>query len=277
MTKKKFTILTLFPQAFNDFISTSIVKRAIFDKKIIIEIVNIRDFCQDKNKQVDDYPYGGGPGMVLKAFPVIEAIKYAKKTNKNAKVILLSPQGKLWTQKQAFDYAKEDKNYIFVCGHYEGIDERIIKFIDQEISVGDYVVTGGEIPTMILIDSITRLVTGVINSNSIISESHTDNLLDYPTYTRPEVVYDMKVPEVLLSGNHKEIALFRKTQSLINTYKKRIDLFNKHQLTKEEKEIIKNNQKSFNNLDIKKYLTQERSKENGKPNYGKSKSKSNKF
>lgn len=273
MSKKKFTILTLFPQAFNDFISTSIIKRAIVDKKIVIEIINIRDFCDDRNKQVDDYPYGGGPGMVLKALPVIKAIEHAKITNENAKVILLSPQGNVWTQKQAFNYAKATENYIFVCGHYEGIDERIINFIDQEISVGDYVVTGGEIPAMILVDSISRLVEGVINSDSIANESHTDNLLDYPTYTRPEVVYDIKVPEVLLSGNHKEIDLYRKTQSLINTYKKRIDLFNKHQLTKEEEKIIKNYQIMD---DKRKHLTQERSKEDGKSNYGKSKSKSNK-
>lgn len=265
MNKKKFTILTLFPQAFNDFINTSIIKRAIQDQKISIEIINIRDFSDDKNKQVDDYPYGGGPGMVLKALPVIKAIKHAKKSNENAKVILLTPQGKLWTQKQAFDYAKATTNYIFICGHYEGIDERIIKFVDQEISVGDYVVTGGELPAMILVDSIARLVTGVINSESITDESHTNNLLDYPTYTRPEVVYDMKVPEVLLSGNHKEIALYRKTQALINTYEKRIDLFNKHQLTKEEAKIIEN---------YKKNLNQERSKEDGKSNYDKSKSKS---
>lgn len=274
MNKKKFTILTLFPQAFNDFINTSIVKRAIQDQKIIIEIINIRDFSEDHNKQVDDYPYGGGPGMVLKALPVIKAIEHAKLTNANAKVILLSPQGKLWTQKQAFTYAKENTNYILVCGHYEGIDERIIEFVDQEISIGDYVVTGGELPAMILVDSIARLVDGVINNESIINESHTDNLLDYPIYTRPEVVYDMKVPEVLLSGNHKEIALYRKTQSLINTYKKRIDLFNKHHLTKEEKKIIQDYQDLLNNQNKEKNLNQERSKEDGKSNYDKSKSKS---
>lgn len=267
MNKKKFTILTLFPQAFNDFVSTSIIKRAIFDQKISVEIINIRNFCEDKNKQVDDYPYGGGPGMVLKALPVIKAIEYAKKINQNAKVILLSPQGKLWTQIQAFEFAQAQTDYIFVCGHYEGIDERITKFIDQEISIGDYVLSGGEVPAMILIDSITRLVAGVINSDSIITESHTNNLLDYPTYTRPEVVHDMKVPKVLLSGNHKEIALYRKTQSLINTYKKRIDLFSKHQLTEEERKIIQ----KF----AEEELNQERSKTDGKSNNGKSKSKSN--
>lgn len=267
MSKKQFTILTLFPQAFNDFINTSIIKRAIQDQKIAIEVINIRDFCEDKNQQVDDYPYGGGAGMVLKALPVIKAIEHAKKSNGNAKVILLSPQGKLWSQDQAFSFAQADENYIFVCGHYEGIDERIIKFVDQEISIGDYVVTGGEIPAMILIDSIARLVEGVINSDSIIAESHTDNLLDYPTYTRPEVVYDMKVPEVLLSGNHKEIALYRKTQALINTYKKRIDLFNKHQLTKDEAQIIKNYQDSLGTNEI----SQERSQTNGKSNHGKGK------
>lgn len=272
MNKKKFTILTLFPQAFNDFINTSIIKRAIQDQKIAVEVINIRDFCEDKNKQVDDYPYGGGAGMVLKALPVIKAIEHAKANNANAKVILLSPQGKLWTQEQAFSFAKTDTNYILICGHYEGIDERIIKFVDQEISIGDYVVTGGELPAMILVDSVARLVAGVINSDSITNESHTDNLLDYPTYTRPEVVYDMKVPEVLLSGNHKEIELYRKTQSLINTYKKRIDLFNKHQLTKEEEKIIKDYQKNFDSLEGKN-LTQERSKEDGKSNYGESKSK----
>lgn len=264
---KKFTILTLFPEAFNDFINTSIIKKAIKEQKIVIELIDIRDFSTDKNKQVDDYPYGGGPGMVLKALPVIKAIENAKSKTPNAKVILLTPQGQLWTQEQAFNYAQVDNNYIFICGHYEGIDERISKFVDQEISIGNYVLTGGEVPVMILVDSIARLVKGVLNSESITSESHTDNLLDYPTYTRPEVVYDMKVPEVLLSGNHKEIALYRKKQALINTYKKRIDLFNQHQLTKEEAKIIEEY------LAETKQEDKERRIENGKSNYGKSKSK----
>ncbi|MDQ7982840.1 MAG: tRNA (guanosine(37)-N1)-methyltransferase TrmD [Spiroplasma sp.] len=238
MNKKKFTILTLFPEAFNDFINTSIIKKAIKEEKIIIEIINIRDFCTDKQKQADDYPYGGGTGMVLKALPVIKAIEKAKTKSSNAKVILLTPQGQLWTQEQAFNYAQSDNNYIFICGHYEGIDERISKFVDQEISIGNYVLTGGEVPVMILVDSISRLVKGVLSDESVTNESHTNNLLDYPTYTRPEVVCDMAVPQVLLSGNHKEIALYRKKQALINTYKKRIDLFNQHQLTQEEANII---------------------------------------
>lgn len=260
MSKKKFTILTLFPQAFNDFINTSIIKRAIQDQKIAVELVNIRDFADDKQKQVDDYPYGGGAGMVLKALPVIKAIEQAKANNADAKVILLSPQGKVWTQDDAFAFAIAPTNYILVCGHYEGIDERVMKFVDQEISIGDYVLTGGEIPAMILIDSISRLVEDVLNRDSIANESHTDNLLDYPTYTRPEVVYEMKVPEVLLSGNHQEIERYRKQQSLINTYKKRIDLFKKHQLTKEEEKIITD----YLDSPEGKKLQAERSKEDGK-------------
>lgn len=235
---KKFSILTLFPNSFQDFMNTSIIKKAIERKKISVELYDIRQFSNNKHNQVDDYPYGGGAGMVLQALPVIKAIEKAKENNTESLVVLFSPQGKVWNQTQAYQFAKSNNNYIFVCGHYEGIDERIMNFIDLEISIGDYVLTGGELPAMILVDSISRLIDDVINNDSHVNDSLNNNLLDYPTYTRPEEILGMKVPEVLLSGHHKNIEYYRKEQSLINTYEKRPDIFVKHELTKEEKKII---------------------------------------
>ena len=238
MTNNQFTIITLFPNAFNDFMQTSIIKRAISKKQITIEIIDIRDFANNKNHQVDDTPYGGGNGMVLQALPVINAINSVKVKHPNARTILLSPQGQPWNQQLAYTYSQKAINYILVCGHYEGIDERIMAYIDEELSIGDYVLTGGELPAMVIIDCITRLIPNVIQHQSHVNDSFNNSLLDYPTYTRPEEVLGMKVPTVLISGHHEKIAQYRHQQALINTYKKRIDLLKKYPLSTADKKII---------------------------------------
>lgn len=238
MTNNQFTIITLFPNAFNDFMQTSIIKRAISKKQITIEIIDIRDFANNKHQQVDDTPYGGGNGMVLQALPVINAINSVKVKHPNARTILLSPQGQPWNQQLAYTYSQKAINYILVCGHYEGIDERIMAYIDEELSIGDYVLTGGELPAMVIIDCITRLIPNVIQHQSHVNDSFNNSLLDYPTYTRPEEVLGMKVPTVLISGHHEKIAQYRHQQALINTYKKRIDLLKKYPLSTADKKII---------------------------------------
>lgn len=217
-----FHVLTLFPEIIYGGLKHSILKRAI-DKNIInINCVNIRDFSNDKNKRVDDYPYGGGYGMLMQAQPIYDAYKSIKK---NCRVIYLSPQGKIFNQKTAYKLSMEN-DIILLCGHYEGIDQRIIdEIVTDEISVGDYILTGGEIPAMILIDSIARLIPNVLGkTESFCNESFENNLLEYPQYTRPEIFNGRTVPEILLSGNHNEIKKWRLKQSFINTVVKRPDL-----------------------------------------------------
>lgn len=214
-------ILTLFPKMFDGFLSESIVKRAIEKKLVEINIINFRDFSKMNNQQVDDTPYGGGSGMVLMVEPLVDAIEHYK--TKDSKVILLCPQGKTYTQECAYRL-REEKHIILVCGHYEGFDERIREFVDEEISIGDYVLTGGELPSMVISDSIIRLLDGVIKKESYLEESFTNNLLDYPTYTRPQEFRGLKVPEVLLSGNHEEINKWRKEEQRKKTQEKRKDL-----------------------------------------------------
>ena len=218
----KFSILTLFPEMF-DILNSSIIGRGIEKKIIDIETVNIRDFSKNKHKKVDDTPYGGGAGMVMMPDVVYDAYKSVK--TDNAKVIYLSPQGKKLNQEKVKELAKE-KHIILVCGHYEGIDQRVLDEIAcEEISIGDYVLTGGEIPAMVLIDSVSRYVEGVLTKESIEEESFSNgNLLEYPQYTRPEEFHGMKVPEVLLSGHHENIEKWRKEKSLEITKKKRPDL-----------------------------------------------------
>ena len=199
----------------------SIIKRAILEGKVEINIHNIRDYTKDPHKKVDDTPYGGGAGMVLMCQPIFDAVKDLK--TKDSKVILLTPAGTLYKQKIALDLSHE-KHLIIICGHYEGFDERIKTICDLEISIGDYVLTGGEIPCMVLIDSITRLLDGVIKKESYQNESFTTNLLDYPTYTKPRVYVGLEVPEVLVSGNHKEINKWRYERQLEITSKVRPDL-----------------------------------------------------
>ena len=229
----KIDILTLFPEMFDGFKSESIIKRAIEDKKVEINTCNFRDFSKNKHKKVDDTPYGGGAGMVLMCQPIFDAVESLK--NKNSKVILLSPQGKKYEQKMAYDLAKED-HLIFICGHYEGFDERIKAICDEEISIGDYVLTGGELPAMVITDSIVRLIPGVIDEESHINDSFNNNLLDYPTYTKPRDYKGIKVPDVLLSGDHKKIDEWRKNKQLKITSEKRPDLI-KHKVTLNKKGI----------------------------------------
>ena len=221
----KIDILSLFPDMFNGVFTESIIKRAIKDEKVNIEIHNFREYTTDPHNKVDDTPYGGGCGMVLMAQPIFDCVESLKK--EESKVILLTPSGKPYKQKMAYDLSKE-KHLIIICGHYEGFDERIRTLADLEISIGDYVLTGGEIPAMVLVDSITRLLPGVINERSHLEDSFNDNyLLDYPTYTKPRIYKGMEVPEVLLSGNHKKIDEYRKQESIRKTKELRPDLLKK--------------------------------------------------
>ena len=217
----KFDVLTLFPEMF-DTLNQSIIGKAKEKELIDINLINIRDFSKDKHKKVDDTPYGGGAGMVIKPDVVYDSYKSIE--NKDAKVIYMSPQGKILNQKKVEDLSKQ-KHLIILCGHYEGIDQRVLdKIVDEEISIGDYVLTGGEIPAMVLIDSISRYVEGVISQESIEEESFSNGLLEYPQYTRPEVFEGEKVPEILLSGHHENIEKWRKDKSIEITKKKRPDL-----------------------------------------------------
>ena len=233
----KFSVLTLFPEMFKP-LEHSIIKRAI-DKKIIdINLINIRDFSEDKHNKVDDTPYGGGAGMVMKA-DVVNRAYQSVKTDK-AKVIYLTPQGKTLNQNIVKRLSTES-HLILLCGHYEGIDQRVIdKIVDEEISIGDYVLTGGEIPAMVLIDSTCRYVEGVLSNDSTEEESFSNGLLEYPQYTRPEVFDGVKVPDVLLSGHHENIKFWRRRKALENTFKKRPELLKDVVLTDKEKSYIEN-------------------------------------
>lgn len=232
----KFDVLTLFPEMFEP-LKQSIIKRATEKNLIEINLIDIRDFSEDKHNKVDDTPYGGGAGMLMKPDVVDRAFNSVK--SENAKVVYLSPQGKTLNQEVVNRLAKEN-HLILLCGHYEGIDQRVIdKIVDEEISIGDYVLTGGEIPAMVLIDSVSRYVEGVLTNESLDSESFSNGLLEYPQYTRPEVFDGVKVPEVLLSGHHENISKWRHEKSLENTLKKRPDLLEGVELTEKEKDYIK--------------------------------------
>lgn len=227
-----FHILTLFPEMVMQGLNTSITGRAMKKGILSIEATNIRDYTKEKHGQVDDYPYGGGAGMVMQAEPVYEAYMHVlnqldiQDTEKKPRVIYMTPQGKVFNQKIAQELAKEE-NLIFLCGHYEGIDERVLnKIVTDQLSIGDYVLTGGELPAMVMIDAISRLVPGVLNNNASAEfETFHDNLLEYPQYTRPEEFMGEKVPEVLLSGHHKNIEKWRLEKSVERTKKNRPDLY----------------------------------------------------
>lgn len=220
----KIDILTLFPDMYNGVFNESIMKRAIDNEKVVINIYNFRDYSLDLHHKVDDTPYGGGNGMVLTCQPIFDCVKSLR--NEKSKVILLTPDGVVYKQKLAYDLAKEE-HLILICGHYEGFDERIRTICDLEISIGDYVLTGGEIASMVLVDSIVRLIPGVIEEGSHVNDSFNDNLLDYPTYTKPRIYEGMEVPEVLLSGDHKKIAEYRYQERLKRTKERRPDLLEK--------------------------------------------------
>ena len=237
----KISILTLFPEMF-DIFNYSIIGRAKEKNIVDIEVVNIRDYTLDRHKKVDDTPYGGGAGMVMAAQPVVDSIRHVKKNNKG-KVIFLGPRGKTLTQDMAKELAREDE-LIFLCGHYEGIDERAYKHIDMEISLGDFVLTGGEMAAIPVIDSVLRLIPGVLGKEeSFMEESFYDGALEYPQYTRPQNFEGDEVPEVLSSGHHENIRKWRRLQSLIITKERRPDLFQNIELTKEDKKLLLNYEK----------------------------------
>ncbi len=235
-----YTVLTLFTELIENCMNSSIMGRAREKGLINLNVINIRDFSENRHNRVDDYPYGGGAGMVMEAGPVYRACEAAKAANQGkSRLIYLSPQGRTFTQEIAKELATEE-NLIFLCGHYEGIDERVLELeVDDYISIGDYVLTGGEIPAVVIMDAVARLVPGVLNNDvSADTESFEGNLLEYPQYTRPEEFMGMKVPDVLLSGHHANIERWRREQSLIRTKEKRPDLFEKVELDKKDRKFL---------------------------------------
>lgn len=248
----QFYIMTLFPDMVMDGLNTSIIGRAMDKGLLDIEAVNIRDYAFNKHNSVDDYPYGGGAGMLMQAEPVYQCYEAVKKkietkallsdpdTRKSPRVIYLSPQGKTFNQTMAEEFAQEE-DLVFLCGHYEGIDERVLEeIVTDYVSIGDYVLTGGELPAMVMVDAISRLVPGVLHNNvSAEFESFQDNLLEYPQYSRPEEWHGKKVPPVLMSGHHANIEKWRREQSILRTYERRPDLLEKSNLTEKEKKWLK--------------------------------------
>ena len=231
----QFDVLTLFPEMFEP-LNESIIGRAKEKGLININLINIRDFSKNKHKKVDDTPYGGGAGMVMMPDVVYDA--YKSLNTEDAKVVYMSPQGKKLNQEKVIELSKE-KHVILLCGHYEGIDQRVIdEIVDEEISIGDYVLTGGELPAMVLIDSVSRYIEGVLKDDSTKEESFAQGLLEYPQYTRPETFCEKKVPEILLTGHHENIDKWRREQSLKITLKKRPDLLEKIKLSDEDKKIL---------------------------------------
>lgn len=236
-----FHVLTLFPEMIQQGVNTSITGRAIQNDLICVNAINIRDFAGNKYGQVDDYPYGGGAGMVMQPGPVYRSYEsVVEKIGYSPRVVYMTPQGKVFNQDMAQDLAKE-KDLVFLCGHYEGIDERVLEMIvTDHVSIGDYVLTGGELPAMVMIDAISRLVPGVLNNDvSAEFESFHDNLLEYPQYTRPAEFMGREVPPILLSGNHPKVDEWRRQQSILRTIERRPDLMEKANLTKSDINYIK--------------------------------------
>ena len=243
----QFYIMTLFPEMVMGGLKTSIIGRAIKDELLSIEAINIRDYAFNKHNSVDDYPYGGGAGMLMQAEPVYQCYKALEdRIGKRPRVVYLSPQGQTFNQKMAEEFAEEEE-LVFLCGHYEGIDERVLEeIVTDYVSIGDYVLTGGELPSMIMVDAISRLVPGVLHNDvSAEFESFQDNLLEYPQYSRPETWHDKKVPEVLMSGHHANIEKWRREQSVIRTAKNRPDLLEKAELTDKERILAAQIQKEI--------------------------------
>lgn len=243
-----FYILTLFPEMVMNGLNTSIIGRAVKNGLLHIEAINIRDFAQNKHGQVDDYVYGGGAGLLMQAAPIYRAYEsVCEKIGKKPRVIYLTPQGNVFDQGYAEEFSKEE-DLIFLCGHYEGIDERVLEeIVTDYMSIGDYVLTGGELPSMVMIDAISRLIPGVLNKQASFEvESFHDNLLEYPQYTRPEEWHGKKVPPVLLSGHHVNVEKWRREQSLKRTYERRPDLLETANLTKEDKKYLQTLQEGGN-------------------------------
>lgn len=242
-------VLSLFPKMFDGILNESIIKRAIDDKKVNIDVIDLRSYSKDKHNKVDDTIYGGGVGMLIKCEPVFDAIDDLK--TKNTKVIMLSPDGVKYNQEKAYELSKE-KNIILLCGHYEGFDERINTVVDEKISIGDYVLTGGEIPAMAIIDSVTRLLPGVINEESHLNDSFNNDLLDYPQYTKPQEYRGMKVPDVLLSGDHKKIDEWRREEQIKKTKKQRPDLLKESEEEKTLDEDLAKTEEEKENTETKR-------------------------
>lgn len=240
----KFHILTLFPDMVRDGLNTSILGRAVQNGHISMDVINIRDYTLDKHKKVDDYPYGGGAGMLMQAQPIYDAWKTVcdrisgdadGEAIRKPRTVYVTPQGSVFNQSMAVDLAKEE-DLVILCGHYEGVDERVLEeIVTDYISIGDYVLTGGELPAMVMVDAISRMVPGVLsNEDSGVTESFYDDLLEYPQYSRPEIWHDKRVPEVLLSGHHKNIEKWRFEQSIERTKERRPDLYKKYLANKEQ-------------------------------------------
>ncbi|WP_341266342.1 tRNA (guanosine(37)-N1)-methyltransferase TrmD [Candidatus Phytoplasma fraxini] len=240
-----FDIITIFPNFFDNLSNHSIIKRAKDKNKIQINIHNLREYSQNKHHQIDDTPYGGDNGMLLSFPPFYECLQNINKKEKT-KIILLSPQGKLFNQQKAIQYSQDHDHLIILCGNYEGVDERILKYVDEEISIGDYVLTGGEFGAIILLNVLIRILPGVIKKESYLQDSHHNILLKYPQYTKPKEYQNHKVPEILLSGNHFEIAKWRKKESLRSTFLKRPDLLNKLNLDIEMQQLLREIKKEEN-------------------------------
>ncbi|NLY54718.1 MAG: tRNA (guanosine(37)-N1)-methyltransferase TrmD [Firmicutes bacterium] len=232
-------ILTLFPQFFDSIFATSILQRAVERQLVTLNTINIRDYAFDKHRVVDDYPYGGGAGMVMKPEPIGRAITAARQSSPDARVVYMSPQGQVLTQQKAWELA-EYEHLIVLCGHYEGVDERVCTlYVDEEISIGDYVLTGGELPAAVLVDSVVRLLPGALGSEqSAREDSFGDGLLEYPHYTRPPEYKGLAVPAVLLSGNHQKIAAWRRQESLRRTWERRPDLLEKAVLSAADRAFL---------------------------------------
>lgn len=242
----KINVMTLFPEIFESYLGESMMKKAIENKILDVSLYNIRDFSENKHKKVDDYPFGGGAGMVMTPQPIYSTYKHILEENnlEKMRVVYLSPKGKTFTQEMAKSLSKEE-NITFICGHYEGIDQRIIDMIvTDEVSIGDYVLTGGELPALVMIDSISRLIPGVLNrTESYEDESFENNLLEYPQYTRPREFEGLEVPEIILSGNHGKIDEWRLKQSEILTEKRRPDMWNIYNERKKKEESRKSKEK----------------------------------
>ena len=232
----KIDILSLFPEMFDGFLNTSIIKRAIDASLVEVKIHDFREFALNKHKKVDDYPYGGGQGMVLMCQPILDCLKTL--VTPESLVILMSPQGRTLTQAYSQELATTQKHLIIICGHYEGFDERIRDYVDVELSIGDYVLTGGELASMVTCDSVIRLLEGAIRETSHEDDSFSEGLLEYPQYTRPFDYDGNTVPDVLMSGHHENIRKWRLEQSLLKTYRKRPDLLERKELNKEEVKIL---------------------------------------
>lgn len=233
-------MLTLFPDMVSSVLDESIIRRAREKGLLDVNVINIRDFTQDKHHTADDYPYGGGAGMVLKVEPILKAVDFIRGKEKDLRIILLSPQGRRYEQSIAQELSTEERRIVFLCGHYEGIDERVKIYLSpEELSIGDYVLTGGELAALVVIDSVVRLIPGVLGDSSSVNDESFNDILDYPHYTRPSECREMRVPSVLLSGDHGKIRKWRRRAALFNTLNKRPDLISGNDLSLEDKEILR--------------------------------------